>query len=82
MIAMDDFQTFKKIMVKRNMELQMEAMSSLRSSLQRQDEESSMKDMEDADARVRDQFKMHYHYHRTTTALYYHYTALLYTVLH
>jgi hypothetical protein len=26
MIAMDDFQTFKKIMVKRNMELQMEAM--------------------------------------------------------
>ena len=25
MIAMDDFQTFKKIMVKRNMELQMEA---------------------------------------------------------
>ena len=30
MVAMDDFQTFKKIMVKRNMELQMEAIRSMK----------------------------------------------------
>ena len=51
MIAMDDFQTFKKIMVKRNMELQMEAMqllketagAHLRSTVADEDEQSRVR---------------------------------------
>lgn len=37
MIAMDDFLTFKKIMVKRNMELQLEAMQSLQETKKSRD---------------------------------------------
>jgi len=50
MIAMDDFQTFKKIMVKRNTELQMEAMRLLQDAAKRED--STSKDNDDEDAKV------------------------------
>ena len=45
MIAMDDFQTFKKIMVKRNMELQMEAIQSMKE--QNEKESADLKQQEE-----------------------------------
>ena len=47
MIAMDDFQTFKKIMVKRNMELQMEAIRSMKEASERDVMERKMREEEE-----------------------------------
>ena len=48
MIAMDDFQTFKKIMVKRNMELQMEALKSIKENNSSSELEIRRKEEEDS----------------------------------
>ncbi len=51
-IAMDDFQTFKKIMVKRNMELQLEAIKSLRMASKQKKKSSKLRDEEEEERKM------------------------------